>query len=101
MFLNPSLSASMITGKISFVLAMSCRMSGRRICRRGCFLNPGGKFALVGTTVAPGFEFADFELANRERLLKQYPAQKNLILCLTDHYPRTTAGPCTEASHKG
>jgi predicted cupin superfamily sugar epimerase len=48
-----------------------------------CFLNPGGKFALTGTTVAPGFEFADFELANREHLLKQYPDKKALIVRLT------------------
>ncbi len=50
---------------------------------QGCLLNPGGKFALMGTTVAPGFEFADFELANREKLLKQYPAQRNLVIRLT------------------
>jgi len=68
---------------------------------QGCFLNPGGKFALMGTTVAPGFEFADFEVADRKTLLRQFPAQKNLILRLTDYYPRTTAGPCAEAGHKG
>lgn len=50
---------------------------------QGCFLNPGGKFALMGTTVAPGFEFADFELANREDLLRQYPDIKALIVRLT------------------
>jgi predicted cupin superfamily sugar epimerase len=67
---------------------------------QGCFLNPGGRFALMGTTVAPGFEFADFEPADRKTLLKQYPAQKNLILRLTGYCPRTTGGQCTEASHK-
>lgn len=50
---------------------------------QGCLLNPGGKFALMGTTVAPGFEFADFELANRENLLEQYPSQRDLITRLT------------------
>jgi predicted cupin superfamily sugar epimerase len=50
---------------------------------QGCFLNPGGKFALMGTTVAPGFEFADFEPANRGKLLEQYPTQQNLIIRLT------------------
>ncbi|RUS34568.1 RmlC-like cupin domain-containing protein [Jimgerdemannia flammicorona] len=29
-----------------------------------------GKYALVGCTVAPGFEFADFELAKREEMVK-------------------------------
>ena len=50
---------------------------------QGCFLNPGGRFALMGTTVSPGFEFADFEPADREQLLGQYPAQKDLIVRLT------------------
>ena len=50
---------------------------------QGCFLNPGGRFALMGTTVAPGFEFADFEPANREKLPKQHPDQKELIIRLT------------------
>jgi len=50
---------------------------------QGCFLNEGGKFALMGTTIAPGFEFADFELAQREELLRQHPNQRELILKLT------------------
>ena len=50
---------------------------------QGCFLNEGGKFALMGTTIAPGFEFADFELAHREELLRQYPNQRDVILKLT------------------
>ena len=50
---------------------------------QGCFLNPGGRFALMGTTVAPAFEFTDFEPGDRKTLLKQYPAQEDLILSLT------------------
>jgi predicted cupin superfamily sugar epimerase len=50
---------------------------------QGCFLNEGGRFALMGCTIAPGFEFADFELAQGEELLKQYPSQHDLILKLT------------------
>jgi predicted cupin superfamily sugar epimerase len=50
---------------------------------QGSFLNKGGKFALMGTTIAPGFDFADFELAKREKLLEQYPNQRELILKLT------------------
>ncbi|MDE1463837.1 cupin domain-containing protein [Spartinivicinus poritis] len=36
-------------------------------------------YALLGTTVAPGFEFDDFELANAEQLVEQYPRLKSLI----------------------
>jgi len=50
---------------------------------QGCFLNEGGKFALMGCTVAPGFEFEDFEPGEREKLLEKYPDQKELILELT------------------
>ena len=65
-------------------------LNGRRIqvtvpqgTWQGCFLNEGGSFALMGTTISPGFEFEDFELAQREELLKQYPNQSNFILKLT------------------
>jgi len=40
-------------------------------------------FSLVGCTVAPGFEFEDFELAKREDLLNKYPQHNNLILQFT------------------
>ena len=50
---------------------------------QGCLLNEGGRFALMGTTVAPGFGFRDFESGRREALLKQYPNQRNLIVKFT------------------
>jgi len=42
-----------------------------------------GSFALVGCTVAPGFEFADFELAERRTLLDRHPAARAVIERLT------------------
>jgi uncharacterized protein len=36
-------------------------------------------YALVGCTVAPGFEFEDFEMARREKLEAIYPGQKAMI----------------------
>ncbi|MBI9034624.1 MAG: cupin domain-containing protein [Bacteroidales bacterium] len=36
-------------------------------------------FALVGCTVAPGFDFMDFEMAKKEDLLLQYPAHQQWI----------------------
>ena len=39
-------------------------------------------FSLVGCTVAPGFDFADFELAEREELAGQFPAHAELIRSL-------------------
>ena len=40
-------------------------------------------WSLIGTTVTPGFEFEDFELAEREQLIKQYPQHAKLISRLT------------------
>jgi uncharacterized protein len=40
-------------------------------------------WALVGCTVAPGFEFEDFELAKRTELVRAYPQHRLLIERLT------------------
>lgn len=42
-----------------------------------------GEYSLVGCTVAPGFDFADFELANRDSLLNEFPQHHTLIEQLT------------------
>lgn len=39
----------------------------------------GVDFSLVGCTVAPGSDFADFEMAKRESLLNQFPQHKEVI----------------------
>jgi len=43
----------------------------------------GGTYALVGCTVSPGFDFTDFELADRTALSNQYPLHASLIRQLT------------------
>ncbi len=50
---------------------------------QGARLATGGAFALMGTTVAPGFEFADYEGADRRELLASYPTFAGLIEALT------------------
>jgi uncharacterized protein len=49
----------------------------------GGYLVLGGKYALMGTTVAPGFEFEDFELGKRDDLLAKFPKAEREILRLT------------------
>ncbi len=49
----------------------------------GSALKEGGDYSLVGCTVSPGFDFADFELADRQALLKQYPGHSSIINRLT------------------
>lgn len=43
----------------------------------------GTDFSLVGCTVAPGFDFADFELAERATLLAEFPQHRDVIERLT------------------
>ncbi|MBN2290486.1 MAG: cupin domain-containing protein [Candidatus Glassbacteria bacterium] len=50
---------------------------------QGLYLNEGGGFALLGTTVAPGFDPDDFELGDRESLCRLYPGSLELIERLT------------------
>ena len=52
---------------------------------QGARLLEGGKFALLGTTVSPGFEFTDYESGHREELVKSYPQFRELIIALTNH----------------
>jgi uncharacterized protein len=40
---------------------------------QGLKLKDDGSWALMGTTVSPGFEFQDFELGDRDKLIKKFP----------------------------
>ncbi|MFT4752577.1 MAG: putative cupin superfamily sugar epimerase [Salibacteraceae bacterium] len=40
-------------------------------------------FSFAGCTVSPGFDFVDFEMADREDLLTQYPEFNEVIMRLT------------------
>jgi len=43
----------------------------------------GSGYALVGCTVAPGFDFADFEMADRASLQQEFPEFEQIITELT------------------
>ena len=49
----------------------------------GSHLLPGGNFALIGTTMAPGFSNDDYQGGERAALLQQYPHEAALITRLT------------------
>lgn len=52
----------------------------------GCWFGAevsGDGYSLVGCTVAPGFDFADFEMGAREQLLKEFPEQAEIVRHLT------------------
>lgn len=50
---------------------------------QGTRLITGGKWALMGTTVAPGFEFEDFELGERQQMVKLFPQHREYIMKFT------------------
>lgn len=50
---------------------------------QGSRLLPGGKFALMGTTMAPGFTPSDFTGGDRDELTRQYPGEAERIRRLT------------------
>ena len=50
---------------------------------QGSILEPGVAFALLGCTVAPGFDYSDYEHGNRNELVAQYPAFTDWIGRLT------------------
>lgn len=52
-------------------------------CWFGATINDKNSFVLVGCTIAPGFDFSDFELGNRKELIKQFPRYKAIIEMLT------------------
>lgn len=45
----------------------------------GAYLPDGSQFAFTGCTVAPAFHFSDFEMGNKEKMLKEFPHAKNMI----------------------
>jgi predicted cupin superfamily sugar epimerase len=62
------------------------RATPQAVVPAGCWMAaeaaPRG-FALVGCTVAPGFDFADFELGRRAALCRRFPRHRALIRRLT------------------
>ena len=52
---------------------------------QGARLLPGGTFgfSLMGTTMAPGFEYPDYQSGGKQELTRQYPHFKDLITELT------------------
>ncbi len=50
---------------------------------QGSRLIPGGQVVLMGTTMAPGFEFSDYKKAVRSELTSKYPDFAEMISALT------------------
>ena len=57
--------------------------SFQAVVREGCLFAAAVKntesYSLVGCTVAPGFDFADFKMADRNNLVELYPEHRDII----------------------
>lgn len=53
----------------------------------GSYPSNSDDYSFVGCTVAPGFDFADFELGSREKLLQEYPQAADMIIKMTEGLP--------------
>jgi predicted cupin superfamily sugar epimerase len=49
----------------------------------GSRVAPGGQFALMGVTMAPGFDPIDYSIGDARQLIQQYPEEAALITLLT------------------
>jgi len=72
------------------VLLGSCPENGesfQAVVPAGCWFGAlpveGASYSLVSCTVAPGFDFRDFELGDRDDLLERYPEHRKIIEQLT------------------
>jgi len=50
---------------------------------QGTHMVDGGQWALLGATMAPGFDPSDYEAGIRDNLVKHYPEHRDLIVTLT------------------
>lgn len=83
LLLFPDGSGSVLTLGPEILRGMQPQVAVSRGVWQGSRLLPGGKFALLGTTMSPGFEFSDYEPGQREILVELYPQYRDLILALS------------------
>lgn len=57
------------------------RNTPQAVIKAGCWFaaSTQGTYSLLGCTVAPGFDFGDFEMAKRDELLSLYPTHSRVI----------------------
>ena len=77
--LRPDGSSSTVTLGPDLVKGHQPQVVVRGHVWQGCRLAPGGKWALMGTTMSPGFDYADYEIGDCEELSAQYSEVVELI----------------------
>lgn len=83
LLLIPDGSGNVVTLGSDLAAGMRPQVVVRGGVWQGSRLRDGGAYALLGTTMAPGFEVADFELGDRATLVTKYPAFAGAITRFT------------------
>ncbi len=78
---DKTLTVSHLSSKISRDTAP--QMVVQKGCWQAATLSPGGVYALLGCTVAPAFDFEDYEHGQRDQLLECFPQYRDEIVKLT------------------
>ena len=81
--LYPDGTGEVVTLGTDLASGMRPQVIVRKDIWQGSRLKEGGSFALLGTTVAPGFDFRDYEPGERVTLVRDYPGYKEMITQLT------------------
>ncbi len=85
--LGPGLAGRVLTLGSDLASGMRPQCVVPRGVWQGSHLVAGGRYALLGTTVAPGFTDADYETGRRDDLVAAWPAFRDLIAALTPEVP--------------
>jgi len=81
--LRPDLTSEVITLGTEIDKCQHVQVIVPKDTWQGSFLKDGGRYALLGTTMAPGFDFSEYKEGVRDSLVCQYPDQRELIERLT------------------
>jgi uncharacterized protein len=79
LLLYPDGSSEVVTLGPDILSSQKVQFTVKRGSWMGAFLNDGGKYGLMGTTMAPGFEYDDYINDGIEELADKYPERKELI----------------------
>jgi len=81
--LHPDLKSEVITLGAEIDKGQHVQVIVPKDTWQGSFLKDGGRYALLGTTMAPGFDFSEYKEGVPDSLVCQYPDQRELIERLT------------------
>ena len=83
LMLNPDNTSEIITLGHDILNNQIVQMVVKRNTWFGFKLNSGGSFALLGSTMSPGFDYSDYEEGDPKTLSEQYPQHKDFIYQLS------------------